>query len=389
MTKLTHEQRIAKAHVTLMRSPEFALLSGVLMCSPTEVCPGVPTAFTDGWRVVIGAEFMDTLDDKTLAWVICHERFHVMLRQLKVWQGLFRQDARRANRAADYVINLLIDDCDPTGKVTTRWPHCCFDEKYRGMDTKQVFDLLAQEPQDGRGNGGDGGDGEPFDEHEWGGGEGVTPEEQEMRDRMIDTAIRQGEMLAGKLGGNVPRAIHELTEPKVDWREPLREFVTSVANDKELSTWRKPNRRWLGQGVYMPTMYSEAVGPIVVAIDTSGSVYEELLTAFISEMFSLCQQVSPERLHLLWWDAEVEGEQVFERGDYEAAPEKAEPKGGGGTDPSCVMRYIEEKQLKPEACVVFTDGYCPFPSEAPEYPVLWAINTNVVAPWGVTVKVEE
>lgn len=383
--KLTHEQRLAKANIALMRSPEFALLSGVLMCSPTEARPGVRTAFTDGWRVVIGTEFMDTLDDKTLAWVICHERFHVMLRQLKVWERLTKQDAQRANRAADYVINLLIDECDPNGRVTTRWPNCLFDKKYQGMDTKQVFDLLEQEQQDGSGGGGQGD--EPFDEHEWGAGD-VSEAEQAERDRTIDTAIRQGEMLAGKLGGNMPRGIKALTEPKVDWREELREFVSSIASDKELSTWRKPNRRWLGQGVYMPSMYSESVGPIVVAIDTSGSVGDALLAAFLSEMFSLCAQVSPERVHLLWWDASVEGHQTFERGEYDSAPEKAQPKGGGGTDPSCVMRYIDEHKIDPEACVIFTDGFFVWP-EQPEYPVMWAINTNVVAPWGVTVKVEE
>ncbi len=67
----------------------------------------------------------------------------------------------------------------------------------------------------------------------------------------IDQAIRQGALMAGKLGGNLSRELGELLQPKVDWREQLRDYVTSLADGKDISTWQRVNRRWLQHDVYM------------------------------------------------------------------------------------------------------------------------------------------
>jgi hypothetical protein len=129
------------------------------------------------------------------------------------------------------------------------------DEKYRGMNTKQVFDLLKQDKKDGKGLF------EGFDEHDWDGAQELTEKEKEQLEREIDRAIRQGQIAAKKAGkgaGGLDRELEEMLEPKVNWREVLREFVKSICNAKDASSWRTSwaycNRRrhiWVyrGQGV--------------------------------------------------------------------------------------------------------------------------------------------
>ena len=93
-----------------------------------------------------------------------------------------------------------------------------------------------------------------FDEHDWEGAESLSKEEKEALGKDVDQALRQGAILAGKMSANVPREITDALTAKVDWREALREFVTSFCMDKDESTWRRPSRRWIDQDIYMPSL---------------------------------------------------------------------------------------------------------------------------------------
>lgn len=376
---MTPLQRVQRTHVCLMRSEKFAFVSGIVACGNVTISDDCPTAFTDGWNVTYGAEFVGKLTDKELAFLVLHENFHKLMRQLTMWQSLFKADARRANMAADYVVNLMISDADPTETVATVIRSALIDDKYRGMSTKEVFDAL-----EGKGGTG-GGDGEPMDDHGW--GQEVTPEEQRARDKMIDVAARQGAILVGKLGGGLPRGVLEVLEPKVNWRELLHDFMSSVASGRDTTTWRRPNRRYLHQGVYMPSMYSESMGEIVVAIDTSGSIGERELSEFASELVSICDTAAPRKLTLLWWDTGVRGVQEFE-GDYTGLTSALIPVGGGGTNFDCVGNYIRANNIMPECVVTLTDGYVSDWGSPLDCPMLFAITSSVVAPYGVSVRVE-
>ena len=385
---MTPQQRIQRAHVQLMRSKEFCLLSGVIMCGASAVKRGIPTAYTDGWNVYYGEEFVAKLDESEVNGVVAHENLHKMLRQLPMWQTLFKQDAKRANMAADYVVNLIIEDLDPHGRVARLPEGCLLDTKYRGMNTKQVFDLLDEQGSDGNGKGNGEGNGEPLDEHGWDEASGVSEQEQAERDLDLDRAVRQGQVLAGKMGGSSSRAIDELLRAKVDWREVLREFVTTATSGRDMSTWRRPNRRYLAQDMYMPSVISEAVGHIVVAIDTSGSVGGRELSAFVAEMSAICDTVTPDRVTLLWWDTQVRGVQEFDAGQYGGMVAALKPKGGGGTSFTCVTSYLRQMATQPECVVVLTDGCVSSWGDAPACPMMFAITSNVTAPYGVTVHVK-
>jgi predicted metal-dependent peptidase len=260
------------------------------------------------------------------------------------------------------------------------------DEKYRGMNTKQVYDLLKQQQ--------DGGGGEGFDEHDWEGAEGLSDEEKKELAREIDQALRQGAMahekMNGKGAGGMSRELDDLLKPKVNWREVLREFVKSICAGKDASSWRRVNRRFLGSDTYMPTMISERVGHIVVGVDTSGSIGGKELNDFLSEVKGIAEEVTPERVDLLYWDSEVAGHEEYDTASVGNIIESTKPRGGGGTSPSCVSQYIKDKGLKPECVIMLTDGYVGTDwGRDWGCPVLWVIvgnNTNT-APNGKTIHI--
>lgn len=384
MAKLTPQERITRAKIQLMRSPKFCLLSGILVLGRMEIREGAGTAYTNGKDTFFDPKFIEPLTEKQLNFLVAHEAWHIALKQITTWKKLWRENPRLVNQAADFVANQMIVDADPNGEVVEFIPGGCLDEKYKGWNTKQVYDDLKQK-QDEQGTGSC--EGEPYDEHDFESGSEMTQKEVEALSKAVDEALRQGTILAGKMGGNVDRTITRMLEPKVDWREMLRDFVASISNDKELSTWRKPNRRHLASGSYLPSMFSETVGPLVVGIDTSGSIGQAELEQFLGELSTICEAVNPEKVHLLWWDTEVAGIDVLEPGDYSDLVNKVKPCGGGGTDVSCVFDKVEADGIEAEACIVLTDGYTPFPS-APKYPVFWGMTTDVRAPFGTNVRIE-
>lgn len=382
MAKLTAEQRIEKVHVKLMRHKNFCLFSGLFMVGKVTVDETTPTAKTNGVNVIYGREFVDSLNDKQLAFLILHENMHKAYRHLVVWEKLWKKNPQLANYACDYVINLQIQDYDPQGydveMPTDKDGNVLglIDEKYRGMDAHQVFLLLEKDQQE---QGGGGGGGQGMDEHDWEDAQSGTSEEQEQIAKEIEGALRQGAILAGKMGGNVSRDIQDLLTPKVNWKDALRDFVKTSTQGKDNTTWRRLHKRYIGMDIIMPSTYDEKVGRIVVAVDTSGSIGGEELAQFLSEVKSICDEVNPEALDLLYWDTEVAGHETYQGAELASVTETTQAKGGGGTSPECVPKYMKDKQLDPECLIFLTDGFIGRQDEN-DYqigkPIMWCIKGN-------------
>tara|TARA_B110000967_G_scaffold192021_1_gene218243 strand:- start:441 stop:1379 length:939 start_codon:yes stop_codon:yes gene_type:complete len=287
------------------------------------------------------------------------------------------------NVCADYVVNdiiVSIGDTDflklPEGGL--------YDRKYHNWSVQEVYkDLKKKKDEEKKdeqslptGLGktqaetGDVGVGDlkPLDEHDFGASKDMTIEEKKAVAKDIDDALREGQILAGKLGGKTPRSIDELLQPKVDWKAELREFISSSIKGNDEYTWRKFNKRLMANDIYMPSMENESIGELVVAIDTSGSIGTVELTEFATELVSICNTVTPEKIRVVWWDYDVHGEQSFNVDDYGNIAHLLKPKGGGGTRLSCVSDYIVKENIDAEAVVVFTDGYL-------ESDVRWEVTT--------------
>ena len=403
--ELTTEQRLSKAVVDIMANPKYVALAGILMIGDRTLDDKIPTACTDGRNELYGKEFTDSLTDAELRFVILHENYHKLYRHLTTWKHLCDENAQLANMSMDYVINLKITDDNKDGFAVM--PEMgLLDEKYRDMDTAQVFKLLKDNPPpedsggDGEGDSGSGSgssDGQQgnkspqgFDQHDWAGASEMSADEQRELAKDIDEAIRQGAMIAGKLGSGGDRDLAELLEPQIDWREVLREFITSTCSGSDYSTWQRPNRRYISAGVYMPSGISEQVGELVVAIDTSGSIGQNELGHFLSEVKSICEVVKPDKVRLLYWDTQICQDEKYEMHEIDDLVKSTKPKGGGGTMIECVPEHMTREGIKPQACIVLTDGFLGGSWGKWSCPVLWCIidNKSATADVGKTVHIK-
>jgi len=412
--KMPAERRLELVHVSLMRNKNFAFFAGLFMVGKTTVIDSPITARTNGRDAEYGRAFVDGLTDKELAFLVLHENMHKCYRHLTTWRALFDKDARRANMACDFVINVQLRDMDPhetiiamprdhkTGEFIG-----CYDEQYRGMDAKQVWDALEGKCEDEESEGGQSGQGNPeqgddgsessgkykaLDEHDWEGAQELSAQEKQDLEREVDRALRQGGIYAGKMGGNMSRDIERMLEPKVDWREVLRRFVRTSLTDRDSPSWRKAHKRYLWQDIILPSIVGKRMKSLAVAIDTSGSIQGDLLGAFMGELDKAVRTVSPDRVDLMYWDTSVAGHEVY-TDDVKSILSSTKPAGGGGTAPDCVPQFMKDKNLKPDALIVLTDGYM---SSDPRNwahlscPVLWCVigNQNVAIPKGSVVRVD-
>jgi len=204
----------------------------------------------------------------------------------------------------------------------------------------------------------------------------MPEQEDKQLERDIDEAIRQGALAAGKMGSGGDRSLDELLQPKVDWREVLREFVSSVCTGNDYSTWRRPNRRYVSSGYYLPSGISESVGELVVAIDTSGSIGGPELARFLGEVTGICNSVRPESVRLIYWDTSVCADELYRQDELDRLVASTKPAGGGGTCVECVPKYLADKGIKPQAVVVLTDGYLGGSWGEWSVPLLWCIVNN-------------
>lgn len=392
MTMASQEQRLKKAHVALMKHRDTALYAGVMLMGKSEVIDEDNiTAYTDGFNKKYGRKFISGLSDEELRALILHENLHVALKHIPRFTKEFKENAQLVNASADFVVNDVINNI--SDKHFLKLPEGgLYHEMFHNWSMREVYNYLKDEmdkqKQSKNSPNGEQDDGEdesvsigsekfklePLDDHDFENAKDMTEgQKKEMSDK-IDRALREGGLLAGRLGAKVPRTILDLLEPKVDWRHVLREFITQCFRGADEYTWRKFNKRHVANDIYLPSMENENIGDLIIAIDTSGSIGQAELTEFASELASICNVCVPSKVRVLWWDTEVHGEQVFD-GNYNNIKDILKPQGGGGTEPECIEQYVKENKINAEACIVFTDGYFSEPES-------WDLGCETL--WGIT-----
>ena len=410
------ETRIKRAHIALMKNPETALYSGVMLMGTTEVVDASFTAYTDGVNKKYSRTFLESiLSESKLRGLVLHENLHVALKQIPFGKSMFKENAKMANLAADFVVNDIIENikgcvAGSQERIVELPDGGVYDPMFHNWSMREVYNYLKKHakpnPNKGKGQkqkgekgdqdsdpsegGGQGSDAQDWDTVEVNGKtydisqqdehdfdkllEGLSHEEVKEINDSIDKALREGGMLAGRMGAKLPRSITDLLEPKIDWREALRDFVTSTVKGKDEFTWRRMNKRHMANDIYLPSVENETIGEVIIAIDTSGSIGSAELTEFATELASICEVCEPEKVRVLWWDTAVHGEQVFE-GDYNNIAGLLKPLGGGGTHVGCVSEYISKENLQAECVIVFTDGYV-------ERDIVWNISSPTL--WMIT-----
>lgn len=337
--------------------------------------PTCDTAWVNGETLGFNPEFIANMPIPKIKGLLAHEVMHCAMAH-HVRRG--NRDSKKWNYAGDYVINALLEeagfDLPENGLINPA---------FKDQSTEHVYATLPDFPKDGEGNGSadPGGCGEVRDAPGSTESEAIRKEQENDWKTAVGQAAQAAKMM-GKLPGNMERFAEDLLDSKVDWREKLRHFMTEPAKDDY--SWRRPNRRHIAQGLYLPDLDGEKLGDVVFAIDTSGSISNDELQQFCSEVNAVLEDCSPAKVHVVYVDSKVAGSEEFTPDEY---PVHMEAKGGGGTDFVPAFNWVTQENIEPACLVYLTDMYCNSFPNPPDYPVLWVSTSNRTdAPFGEVVE---
>jgi predicted metal-dependent peptidase len=350
----------------LLRHPFFGNMATRLKI---EACDDwCPTAATDGRHLYFNTQFFNELNNKEIEFVIAHEILHC------VFDHLTRREDRNPmlfNISADYIVNNLLvrDRIGEKPKLID----CFQDFKYDGWTSEEVYDELFKEAEK---NGTEFLEqlGELLDEHlDWEGDdqdgkngkdgknkkkgppkyskEELKKIKEEIKEGMMSAAQAAG---AGNLPGEIKRMIKDLTEPKMNWREILRQQIQStIRNDY---TFSRPSRKAWHTGAILPGMNFEETIDICIGIDMSGSIGNDQAQDFLGEVKGIMDEYKEYNIKLWCFDTKVYNEQDFASDSGDSLLDY-EIMGGGGTDFECNWEYMKENDIVPKKFIMFTDGY--------------------------------
>ena len=363
----------------------------------------VPVAATDGTNLILNPEAFFKYKLMQRVFITAHEIAHCMFNhcalgyqmrrtgQVKYQDGSsLPYDQKLMNMAMDFVINSMLVESkigempeDALYDPTLATSKDSFLDVYKKVYEQQEKSNKGKASAPGNGKSG-------FDQHlDPGAGQGQDPGQssQARSETEWNTAIA-GALASAKAQGKLPAALERLLsaviEPEVSWQDHIRGFFARKLGSGGYD-WRKPDRRLITRDIIAPARAGNGCGPVVVAIDTSGSIGQRELDVFFAEMKGLLDDVRPEVIHVLWCDAEVHrADEVTDSSDIDTL----KPVGGGGTDFRPVFDWIDEQDFTPDALVYLTDGYGTFPTSEPKYPLVWgAIAQGVTYPFGEVVPV--
>jgi predicted metal-dependent peptidase len=413
------ELRLTRARVQLLLThPFFASL-----CMRLDLrVAGIPTMATNGKTIYYNAAFVESLTPAELQGVLAHEVMHCALahhcrrgaRDLQIW-----------NEAADLAINPII-----LNSGLTLPADALVDHQYQGLSAEEIYARLSDKKSGGEGESGSSGTQgaasgadqssappqSPADDGSQQEGQSSDPgtkpgsvaqarpggfgevldatddmenpaseAELHRQENQWKIAAEQAMKMAKACGSgsaDIERLLEEERQSKQNWRAILRDFISATTPCDY--TWSPPNRRHISAGLYLPSIRREGIGPVVIGVDTSGSVGRRELEEFASEISAIADQAQPEIIHVVYCDEAVTSTQEFQPSE----PITLEPRGGAGTSFCPVFQWVQQNNIDPACLIYLTDLAChDYPESEPRYPVLWATNSRRTAPFGETIRI--
>ena len=399
MRKEVYDRIIIARVGLLLRHPFFGNMATRLRIVAADEWCG--TAAVDGKFMYFNTQFFNALTNKEIEFVIAHEILHCVFDHLgrRTWQGR-ELHALLSNIAQDYIINnLLVRDRIGANPSIVQ---CYQDFKYSKWTSEEVYDDLFEKVKK---QGQDILDklGELLDEHlELDGDEGEEGNDgkpgagrpkyskdeleqirNDVKDGMMQAAQSAG---AGNTPAEVQRLIKDLTEPKMNWRELIRQEIKSIISHDY--TFINPNRKSQMTGAILPGMNVLDTIDVVMSMDMSGSIGDIQAKDMISEVKGVMEEFTGYKIKLWCFDTKVYNEQDFSSDGAEDLLDY-EVMGGGGTDFMANWTYMKQHDIQPKKFIMFTDGY-PWDSWGdPDYcDTLFIIHDhadkNLEAPFGLT-----
>lgn len=423
----------------LMRQPFFGIMA--LNLEHIDSSNWLLTAATDGKRFYYNVGFFLLLEPAEIQFVYGHEILHIAYdhfgRSIATTSDLdhyvgndmtfddkMKLQAELANIAADFCVNRDLKNYQIGTIIREEIIKLYYDKKYDDLTMEEVYKLLLKDPNAGKngstlddhsvcnGAGGEAGnekriadpDGEGKSDKggEWA-PKPMTPEEREevmrdFKDRMINAYDQQKEHEIARKEANqdvsylpaeLERLIERMRRPEINWRQYIKKRITSLF--RESDDWSKPSRRSFDGDFIMPGQRQVEKVDIHIAIDCSGSIGQDEMADFLSEISGITQQFKHDFTIRVWTFDGI----VYEKSFKEYTPRnirdlpKYEFFGGGGTSFLANWAFMRQKRIKPKLFIMFTDGYTGDDFGIPGFcNTIYVVNTEVVVPpeFGVTIR---
>jgi predicted metal-dependent peptidase len=342
------EKALTKAKIALLNNKQAIFYSHISLSIPHSFDSSIPTACTNGKWIKYNPDFFTSLKLNEQVFLILHEVLHIAYLHM---ERAKKFDKNKFNRACDYVINQQLINAGFSMPADG-----LYDPKYADMSAEQVYKLLDDSETDPKYL-----DLVPSE----GSSEELT---EHVRDILIKAATQaRMEGQAGSIPKDLAIYLDSLLNPKLPWNRLLAKYMQ--ASVREDYSYRKPNRRYLPK-FYVPTLHSEGLDHIAVAVDTSGSITNKDFQQFISEVNKIITKLKPSKLTLIQFDTCIKSIDVIKTSRDLMS---VKFKGRGGTCVNEVINWITSN--KPIITVMLTDGE--FYSRATtKQQVLWVIHNN-------------
>ena len=383
----------------LLKAPFFGnMATRMRLIDASEWCP---TAATNGRDFYYNKKFVEKLSVKKLEFLFGHEICHGIFDH---FGRVGSRDRQLSNIAQDYAVNQILVDERIGEKITE--VKICYDQKYRGLAWEEIYDILYEKAEkismpdllkqlgdlldehikegDGEGGEGDGdkeGKGRPMISKE-----DAQKIRDEIKEAMIQSAAAAG---AGKTPAGIQRMIKDMTEPKISWRDLVRQEIQSIVRNDY--TFTRPSRKGQMSGAILPGMKEDTTIDVGISIDMSGSIGEEDASAFLGEIKGIMDQYQDFKINLWCFDTSIYNHKEITH-DNSHDLEDYEPQGGGGTDFEANWEFMKEQGIQPKKFIMFTDGYpCGGWGDEDYCDTIFIVkgNTSAEAPFGQTVIYEK
>lgn len=361
---MTTYELLAKAKSRLtMKHPYFGMLASRLK---HEESTKTLTYASNGVRFLYNQEFITSLSEDELFFILTNCVMHHILSHQK--RKLKRKGALW-QIATDYAINNLLKS---NGFKIPQGAN--YDIEFKNMYAEEIYDILKQRYNID--------DFSAYDDIE---------EKQEKKNGKkslfsnkkniemdlkedIESSWQYAQTLAKEVAmkkSMIPKGLERLAKKvvakDVDWKFELYNAINKHMRNNY--AFMPPNKKHIHRGIALPSLSSDTLS-LCIAIDTSGSINEEILGAFLEEFKTIMQNFPSISIELLIADAKVHNHYTFHNGeefDFSL-------RGGGGTDYRPVFDYIEDNIPMTTMLLYFTDGEGIFPKIPPSYEVLWALS---------------
>jgi predicted metal-dependent peptidase len=383
--ELSATDKIISARIKLLLSQPFFgnIVSRLELVETTQF----PTGATDGYKLYYNPDFINKLTSAEVLFFVAHEACHIIF---LYWERQNDRISQMWNAASDYAANDILK----VNKIGKLVDDCLWSEKYKNSYSEEIYDDLQKNApknaaaydkflkdlaskildthipmgQDGEGN-------------------QRSQEEIESLINQIKQDIISGIQScdSGNRPQGIDRIVGSITNPQLCWQEVIRQKCKSkIRND---FTFMRPSKRSFHTGVYLPSMHVEDHIDICIAFDVSGSIGDDLISLFKSEIFGIISDFKSWNIKMWSFDTKVYNVKDYSS-DGDSSVLEYEPQGGGGTDFECNWEYMKKHEIDPKLFIMFTDLYPYGGWGDPNYCDTIFVgyhNKTTIAPFGETI----